>query len=125
VPRRRLLALGPILVAFVMIARIGPFPRPLIIAPAIALAWIVGSRRMTILKVLCAVVLTSAVLVLWFLLLWTTAWRPTRDRQALILRLYDLNCAAPFGAGRDPHEILWLSEGAPFASPDSLLKCRD
>jgi hypothetical protein len=80
---------------------------------------------MTKLKALCVVASTFAVLVLWRYFLWTTCQSSSLNRRTLVLRLYDLNCVAPFSSYKYPHEILWLSDGVPFASSDFLLNCHD
>lgn len=49
----------------------------------------------------------------------------TPDRNKLILRLYDLNCSAPFPTYRYPRSVVWLAEGGPYSgSWNAILVCR-
>ncbi len=94
--RRKLLAAAILLAAFLTTVCIGPFPRPLIIVPAFALAWLLVSRRATRLKAACAVVSTSVLLLLWYDVLWTAAQNSSIAKGDLVYRLYDANCTFPF-----------------------------
>ncbi len=47
------------------------------------------------------------------------------ERRILILRLYDLNCSAPFAARRRPLEVTWLAKGdLYYGSWGAVLVCR-
>lgn len=35
----------------------------------------------------------------------------TATRRKVVLRLYDLNCSAPFGTYRYPRDVQWLADG--------------
>ena len=49
----------------------------------------------------------------------------THARQKLILRLYDLNCSAPFPTYRYPRSVTWLAQGGPYSgSWNVVLVCR-
>jgi hypothetical protein len=121
----KLLAAAVLLAAFLTMLFIDRFPRPLIILPALSLAWIVGSPRPTKLKILCAIASTSALFFLWSQLLWTAARNSSLASGDLVFRLYDANCTFPFPGSRYPHEIIRLRKGYPDGSPDALLWCRN
>ena len=38
----------------------------------------------------------------------------TKTKEKLILRLYDLNCGAPFHTNRYPPTVMWLATGDPL-----------
>ena len=121
---RKRLAAAILLAAILSIVLVDRFPRPLIILPALSLAWIVGSRRLTKLKVLCAVAFPSVLFLLWCQWLWTAARNSSVVTGDLVYRLYDANCTFPLPGGRYPYQIIWLRKGDP-ADVDALLKCRD
>src|SRR5581483_8733480 len=123
--RRKLLAAAILLAASLTTVCIGPFPRPLIVVPAFALAWLLVSRRATRLKAACAVVFTSVLLLLWYDVLWTAARNSSIATGELVYQLYDANCTFPFPGYRYPHEIIQLRKGYPDADLDALLWCRN
>ena len=47
----------------------------------------------------------------------------TVARKKLILRLYDLNCNAPFGTYRYPRSVMWLAEGRLYGDWNAVLVC--
>src|SRR5690349_20634344 len=100
--RRKLLAAAVVLAAVLAMVLIDRFPRPFIILPAFALAWIVGSRRLTRAKVLCAIAFPSVLLLLWYDVLWTAAWNSSIASGDQVYRLYDANCSFPFLGSRYP-----------------------
>lgn len=49
---------------------------------------------------------------------------PTPARRKLVLRLYDLNCSAPFRTYRYPRSVVWLSDGYFYSGTwDVVLVC--
>jgi hypothetical protein len=50
----------------------------------------------------------------------------TKNKEKLILRLYDLNCSAPFPTYRYPRTVMWLATGDPLGRGEwkTVFKCR-
>ena len=50
----------------------------------------------------------------------------TKNKEKLILGLYDLNCSAPFPTYRYPRTVMWLATGDPLGRGDwkTVVRCR-
>jgi hypothetical protein len=113
-----------LLAAIVAIFVIAPFPRPVIVVPACLAAAILSgptfARRMRFFAV--ATLATTLLLIGAQLSFQRPRFSPVPQRT-WILRLYDLNCAAPFPTYRYPRDLVWLSKGALYGSWTAIARC--
>ena len=118
----RLLMVGLVLLVIVTAAEVGHFEAlglALLMATFIRPAGLANTRalRIVLLFTWAAVLAGTSGVVL------VASGPQTASRHYLILRLYDLNCSAPFRTYRYPRSVVWLAKNEAYGNWTDVLAC--